>query len=110
MSLGIFVMLIIIGITIAVMLAVMYYGLKHDPHMDIRSAESSKSVDLLNEQNKKRLQKLQAMQTQQQLATETAGDAPKSAGTSALGGDDERAARKAAALARKAAKQNAVDS
>lgn len=103
-------MLIIIGITIMVMMAVMYYGLKHDSHMDIHTAESSKSVDALRKQNEKRLQKLQAMQSQQQLVTETVGDAPKSAGTSALGSEDERAARKAAALARKAAKQNAIDS
>jgi hypothetical protein len=107
MDLGIVVMITIIGITILVIGLVMFYGLKHDPHMDVRSPESSRSVQLLQAQNVAAMKKLEAMQTQAQLATETATDKPL-AGASALGSDEEKAARKAAALARKAAKQQQV--
>ncbi|GEM_PF-1711341 len=111
MDLGIVVMITIIGITIVVIGSVMFYGLKHDPHMDVRSPESSRSVQILQAQNIAAMKKLEAMQTQAQLATETATDTPTDTpqvSASVLGSDEEKAARKAAALARKAAKQQQV--
>ncbi len=105
MELGLLVMVIIIIVTIVVMSAVMFYGLKHDPHMDVRSPESSRAVQILQTQNSAAAKKLAEIQTQSQLASESAGGGSSKAGGSALGSDEEKAARKAAALARKAAKQ-----
>lgn len=104
MELGLLVMMVIIIITIVVMSGVMFFGLKHDPHMDVRSPESSRAVQILQTQNSAAAKKLAEIQTQTQLASESAGGSSK-AGGSALGSEEEKAARKAAALARKAAKQ-----
>lgn len=38
------IMLIIIVLTLAVVVAVLWYGVKHDPHTSIRSPESSRAV------------------------------------------------------------------
>lgn len=109
MELGLLVMVIIILTTIVVMGAVMFYGLKHDPHMDVRSPESSRAVQILQTQNNAAAQKLAQIQTETQLATESAtGGGASNVGASALGSDEEKAARKAAALARKAAKQGST--
>ena len=108
MDLGLLVMAIIIGITIAVIASVMFYGLKHDPHMDVRSPESSRSVQILQTQNAAAMKKLAEMQMATVSATEVTTDATASGG-SALGSDEEKAARKAAALARKAAKQQVTE-
>ncbi len=108
MELGLLVMMIIIAITVIVMGAVMYYGLKHDPHTDIRSPESSRAVQILQGMNEAASRKLAEKSSSEKLATETAGNTAKT-GASALGSDEEKAARKAAALARKAARQQTTE-
>ena len=109
MELGLLVMMIIIAITIIVMGAVMYYGLKHDPHMDVRSPESSRAVQILQGMNEAASRKLAEKSSSEQLATETVGGNTAQTGASALGSDEEKAARKAAALARKAARQQTTE-
>ena len=51
MSFGIIVMSIIIVIAAAVVAAVFVIGVRHDPHTDIRRAESSRSVQILQQQD-----------------------------------------------------------
>lgn len=108
MELGLLVMVVIIITTVVVMGSVMFFGLKHDPHMDVRSPESSRAVQILQTQNNAAAQKLAQIQTEAQLVTESATGGVSNVGASALGSDDEKAARKAAALARKAAKQGST--
>ncbi|PJF21706.1 MAG: hypothetical protein CUN56_09680 [Phototrophicales bacterium] len=62
MSLGIFVMLVIILITLLVVGAVMYFGSQHDPHTNVRSVESSRAVQTLIEQQRRAAQKLALQQ------------------------------------------------
>lgn len=107
MELGLLVMMIIIAITVMVIGAVMYYGLKHDPHMDIRSPESSRAVQILNSMNEAASRKLSEKKTSEQVVAETTSKTVKSG--SVLGSDEEKAARKAAALARKAARQQVTE-
>jgi hypothetical protein len=111
MGLGILIMWIIIIITLAVVGAVLYYGVQHDPHTSIRSVESSQAVEQLNTQAAAAQRKLQAMQPAKEEAPandapeEKKADAKESA--SQLGDDEARRKRREAALARKAARQKA---
>lgn len=108
MGLGIFVMVIIILINLAVVAAVMYYGAQHDPHTDIRSPESSRSVQTLVMQAEKRAQRLEELANQQRTAQlDTGAAAQQGAGavSNQLGDEEARAKRRAEALARKAARQ-----
>jgi hypothetical protein len=50
MSFGIVVMSIIIALTALVVVVLFIYGIKHDPHTDIRRPESSRAVQILQQQ------------------------------------------------------------
>lgn len=50
MTFGWLIMLIIIAIAAVVVVMVFIYGTKHDPHTEMRSAESSKAVQTLKQQ------------------------------------------------------------
>mgnify|MGYP001048057288 CR=1 FL=1 len=58
MSLGWIIMLIIIAIAAIVVALVFVFGIKHDPHTEMRSAESSKAVQMLNQQYDAAMRKL----------------------------------------------------
>lgn len=45
-----FIMLIITIITLAVVGAVLWYGIQHDPHTSIRSPESSRAAQIVQKQ------------------------------------------------------------
>jgi uncharacterized membrane protein len=45
-----FIMIIIIVIALVVMAAVLWFGIKHDPHNSIRSPESSRAVQIVQKQ------------------------------------------------------------
>lgn len=50
MSFGIVVMAIIIILTLLILIKVFQVGLQHDAHTDIRSAEASRAVQILRQQ------------------------------------------------------------
>lgn len=110
MELGILVMIVIILVALAVVFAVMYFGSQHDPHTAIRSVESSRSVQTLITQEEERVKAMEARQKAEEEAQKAAEKAQEmqsdeSPVTSQLGDEDERAKRREAALARKAARQ-----
>ncbi len=108
MTLGIAVMGIIILITLAVMLAVMYFGSQHDPHNEIRSAESSRSVQVLQQQAAAAVHKYQSAPVGVAAAISASGEViagNSEEDPSQLGDDETRNKRREAALARKAARQ-----
>lgn len=103
MTLGVFAVILLVVINTALMVGVMYVGSKHDAHTSIRSVESSKAAQLMAEGNQAMAASLEARMTS---AQETAKSGKKAeAGASILGDEDEKAKRRAAALARKQARQ-----
>ncbi|GAB4515570.1 MAG: hypothetical protein OHK0046_19310 [Anaerolineae bacterium] len=114
MELGLLILALIIVLDLAAMYFVMNMGSKHDSHTEIRSPESSRAVQLLMKQDElARQRREKAAQPAGEMPGGTV-DAPamsKSAGTAAsspLGSDEDKAKRREAALARKAARQGST--
>lgn len=109
MSLGIFVMGLIIVINLIVIGAVMYYGAQHDTHTNTRSQESSKAVQMLMAQAEKRNKRLEELAVGKSENQVTNGDSGESSSekavSSQLGDAETREKRRQEALARKAARR-----
>ncbi len=108
MELGIVILGIIVIVDLIIVIAVLNWGSKHDSHSEIRSAESSRAVQLLLERHEKAQKKLAALQAEEapQATEDTPEKISKKAGkASPLGDEEEKARRREAALARKDARQ-----